>query len=149
MKYVYEPFVIRRMAEGRIFYVNPQMPFELFLDCFQMEQPFFLVAQLNDGLIAITPNAMVIPQATFQAWFGAQNLLPTETEYVTMRGTYPIILTAHPVAKVEEWLRKFERLVIGFAKPTFADFIGWSHDFVPLKFGKKMTYTPTEEAVEI
>ena len=149
MKYNYGPFVIRRMAEGRVFFVNPQMPFEFFLDCFQAEQPFFCVAQLNDGRIAITPNATVIPQAALQAGFGPHDLLPTETEYVTMGGTYPVILTAHPVQKVDEWLRKFERFVIGFAKQTLGEFICCSHDYIPLEFGKKFTKAPTEEPVEI
>jgi hypothetical protein len=149
MKYTYEPFVIRRMAEGRMFFVNPQMPFERSLDCFHTEQPFFLVSQLNDGRIAITPNAAVIPPATFQAWFGTQNLLPTESEYVALRGAYPFVMTAHPVTKSEEWLRKFERGVTGFAKQTFAECASCSHDFIPLKYGKKLAHVPTEEAVEI
>jgi hypothetical protein len=149
MKYTYEPFVIRRMAAGRMFFVNPQIPFERSLDCFQAEHPFFLVSQLDDGRIAITPNATVIPPSTFQGWFTAQNLLPTETEYVTLRGAYPFVMTAHPVIKTEEWLRKFERCVTGFAKQTFAEFACCSHDFTPLKYGKKATHIPTEEAVEI
>jgi hypothetical protein len=149
MKYTYEPFVIRRMAEGRLFFVNPQMPFERSLDCFQAEQPFFQVSQLTDGRMAITPNTAIIPPTTFQTGFGTQNLLPTETEYVALRGSYPFIMTSHPVTKSEEWLKKFERCVTGFAKQTFAECACCSHDFAPLKYGKKITHTPAEEAIEV
>lgn len=149
MKCAYEPYVIRKLGDGRLFLVNPQMPFEFFLDCFQLEQPCFCVAQLADGRLAITPNPAVIPPGSFQTWFGTQTWLPTETEYVMMRGTYPIIMTAHPITKVEEWLRKFERFVIGFTKQTFADFVCCSHDFIPVKFGKKTTFANAEETVEI
>lgn len=145
MHKVYEPFVIRRLAEGRVFYVNPEMPFEYFLDCFQTDLPFFMVAQLPDGRICITPNANVIPQNFLQAGYGPWNLLPTEWEYVTIRGnTYPVIMTAHPVQNVDEWLFRFERFVLGFAKQTLCNFVTTAFDFIPLKIEAKIPAKVTE-----
>lgn len=138
MRQFYDPFVLRRFADGRIFFVNARMPFEYFLDCFQWEQPFFLVAKLDDGRIAITPNAMVIPQNFLQAGFGPFDWLPTEYEYVTIRnGTYPLLITAHPVANIDEWFHRFETRVQPFAKQTLADFITKSFDYVPIKIKAK------------
>ncbi|MHC5111954.1 MAG: hypothetical protein ACYTHJ_18995 [Planctomycetota bacterium] len=138
MNYSFDPFIIRRMAEGRLFFVNPRMPFEYFIDCFQSENPFFMVAHLPDGRLAITPNWNVIPQNLLQAGHGPWNLFPTDIEYVTLKGTYPIIITAHPVANAEEWLLKFERFVVGFAKQPLSDFVASNFDYIPLKMPKKV-----------
>ena len=120
MQRVYDPFVMRKFADGRIFFVNSQMPFEFFVNCFWDEKPFFLVSQLTDGRIAITPNTMFIPQHfenLLQGGHGPQELLPNEYEYVTIRNsTYPLIITAHPVARVDEWLKNFERWVKPWAQ---------------------------------
>lgn len=138
MRHVYEPYVLRRLAEGRVFFVNSKMPFEFFLDCFQVEQPFFLVSQIEDGRIAITPNAWAIPQNLLRAGYGPQDVLPPEIEYVTMRdATYPLIITAHPVTEISDWLKKFEMRVRPFAEQTLADFITSSFETIPLKFEKR------------
>jgi hypothetical protein len=145
MRFPYEPFVLKRFAEGRIFFVNCKMPFEFFLDCFQWEHPFFLVSQLEDGRIAIVPNAMIIPKTLLQAGYGPLDVLPTDYEYVTTRrGTYPLIITAHPINKVEEWFKKFERFVLPLAKQTLADFISATFETLPLKFEP----IPSSEALE-
>ncbi|HEY3245579.1 MAG TPA: hypothetical protein VGM03_19725 [Phycisphaerae bacterium] len=136
----------KRFAEGRIFYVNCKMPFEYFLDCFQWEHPFFLVSQLEDGRIAIVPNALVIPKTLWQAGYGPQDILPTEYEYVTTKwGAYPLIITAHPIYKVEEWFKKFERYVLPMCKQTLADFVNASFETLPLKFEP----IRTPEALEV
>lgn len=136
MQHVYDPFVMRKLAEGRIFFVNPQMPFEFFVNCFQEEKPFFLVSQLTDGRIAITPNAMFIPKSFegfLQAGQEPQQLLPNEYEYVTIKNsTYPLIITAHPVTRVEEWLKTFERWVKPWAQQTLEDFLSFSWEPTPI-----------------
>lgn len=133
MQRTFEPFVVRRLADGRVFFVNQNMPVENVLDCFQVEHPFFMVAQLEDGRLAITPNSSIIPQNYLQADHRSEDLLPANVEYVTMRtGTCPIIITAHPVNNVDEWLRTFERLVTAFAKQSFGRFVTASRDYVPL-----------------
>ena len=137
MQFIYEPFVMRRFAEDRIFFVSPKMPFEHFLDCFQYEHPFFLISQLEDGRVAITPNAFVFPFNKLQAGFCPQEFLPTEYEYVTLKNAnYPVIITAHPVPQVDLWLKKFERLLKPFVKQTLFDFVTTS-EVLPLKFGFK------------
>lgn len=137
MKFAYEPFILRRFADGRIFYVSPKMPFEFFIDCFQNELPFFLVSMLEDGRIAITPNSFVIPFNFLQAGYWPRELFPMGWEYVTFKnGTYPLIVTAHPVATIDEWFRKFEKLVISFAKETLAEFVATSAEILPLDFEK-------------
>lgn len=133
MKFEYEPYILRRFADGRVFFVSPKMPFELFIDCFQNEQPFFLVSQLEDGRLAITPNALVMPYNFLQAGFWPRDLFPSGWEYVTIKnGTYPLIMTAHPIVKADEWFRKFEKHVISFAKETLSEFIITSAEILPL-----------------
>ncbi|MBT8485683.1 MAG: hypothetical protein HKO59_16215 [Phycisphaerales bacterium] len=129
MLHVYEPFINKRMAEGRLFFVNPKMPFEYFLDCFEKERPFFFVSHLEDGRIAITPNASYFPKnwQTFSQW------LPKDFEYVTLKNsTYPLIITAHPVNNPDQWLRRFEQWVTPFAKQTLAEFVTNCTECVPL-----------------
>lgn len=138
MRYMYEPFVLRRASEGRIAYVNPKMTFEFFIQCFQAEQPFFLVSQFEDGRIALTPNTMYFPWNLAQGWHGFSDLLPNEIEYVTMKnGTYPLIITAHPVTNLEDWSRKFERFVNQFAKQSLWEFVSSTSDFQPIEFEGK------------
>jgi hypothetical protein len=135
MRPLYEPFVNRRFCEGRIFFVNHNMPFEFFLDCFQQEQPFFIIAQLEDGRIAITPNPLVMPMNLLRAGYGPRDLLPTDYEYVTLKNaTFPVIITAHPVPNAQEWMIKFERWVHAFAQQTLAQFVACSVDRIPIKF---------------
>ena len=62
MQFVYDPFIVRKVAEDRIFVCSPKMPFELFIHCFHQEGPFFLVTQLEDGRVTIIPNVMYIAQ---------------------------------------------------------------------------------------
>jgi hypothetical protein len=136
MRFLYEPFILRRVAEGRILFVSPRMPFEFFVHCFQAEQPFFLISQLEDGRLAITPNTMFIPWNLEQGAFN--DLLPTDIEYVTMRNaTYPVLLTAHPIVNLEEWFRKFERLVAPFARQTLSEFVASAHEFMPIEVEPK------------
>jgi len=143
MQRIYDPYVLRRMADGRIFHVNPTMPFEYFLDCFQQEQPFFMVSQIEDGRIAITPNAIVLPQNFLQAGHGPQDLLPRECEYVTIKdSTYPVIVTAHPVNNVNGWLTTFERWVQPFVKRPLAEFLTSSPESMPLDFERKPQLRP-------
>lgn len=139
MKHVYDPYVLKKFAEGRIFFVNSKMPFEFFVDCFQREQPFFIVSELEDGRLGIIPNTMFIPQnLQGEFGYGPWDLLPTEFEYVTMKNaTYPMIVTAHPLPKVEDWLRKFERQVNPFAKQTFWEFVSSHDQFLPIQFDKR------------
>ena len=135
MQYAYEPYILRRSADGRIFFVNAKMPFEYFVFCFQNEQPFFMISQLEDGRIAITPNAMCIPWNLQQAGYWPQDLLPKGYEYVTMKhGTYPVIISAHPLPSFEEWYRSFVGCVDAFAKETLEEFVGTSHELRPLQF---------------
>ena len=145
MKFAYESFILRRFADGRIFFVNPKMPFEYFIDCFHNEQPFFLVSMLEDGRIAITPNALVIPFNFLQAGFWPRELFPTGYEYVAIKnGSYPLIVTAHPITAIEQWFRKFEKLVSAFAKETLAEFVTSSGEMLPLDFERieKFEKTP-------
>ena len=148
MKYAYEPFILKRFAEGRLFHVNPNMPFEFFLDCFRFEQPFFMIAQLDDGRIAITPNAMCIPLNLVQAGYWPQGLFPSQIEYVTMKqGLYPVIMTAHAVQDFNEWVMQFEKSVLGFPKQTLKEFISTTFEVLPLRESKEKY--PTRETVEI
>ena len=134
MKYMYEPFILRRFAEGRVFFVNPDMPFEHFMSCFQFEQPFFLISQLEDRRIAITPNSQILPQYLLHTGFGLQELLPRDFEYVTLKdATYPVIITAHPVPDVDLWMNQFQRWVKSFSKQTLSDYVTTCRDFIPLK----------------
>ncbi len=155
MQRIYDPFVMRRLAEGRIFFVNSQMPFEYFMNCFWEEKPFFLVSQLNDGRIAVTPNATVIPQnfqSLLQGGQGPQELLPNQYEYVTIQNsTYPLIITAHPVTRVDEWLRDFERWVKPWAQQTLEDFNSFStQHYTPLFEQKtRKSQFQTKEPVDI
>lgn len=148
MRQFYDPYILQKFADGRIFYVNAKMPFEFFLDCFQMEHPFFLVAKLDDGRIAITPNAMVIPKFFLKPGFDQFDWLPTGFEYVTIsRGTYPVFITAHPVNNIDQWFHKFEMCVEPFAKQTLWDFVTKSYDFVPIKSKVKTRTEVPEEAL--
>jgi hypothetical protein len=145
MWYCYEPFVLRRFAENRIFVVNPKMPFEMFIDCFYCEHPFFLVSCLDDGRVAVTPNPTVVPLSSFQGGRWPCDLFPSEWEYVAIKNeTYPVIVTAHPVAQFDEWCKRFEKKVYYFAKETLASFISGSKEFLPLEleyehYGKAKT----------
>jgi hypothetical protein len=138
MQYVYDPFVIRRGADGRIFTVSPKMPFEWFVQCFHAEQPFFLVSQLEDGRVAITPNVSFIPFNLLKTEYWPQDLLPRDYEYVTMKKeTYPVIMSAHPVARFDEWYRNFQSCVATFAKQSLGEFVATSPEFLPLEVGAK------------
>ncbi|MHC5026802.1 MAG: hypothetical protein ACYTGR_08605 [Planctomycetota bacterium] len=153
MQRIYDPFVMRRFAEGRIIFVNSQMPFEFFVNCFTDEKPFFIVSQLFDGRIAITPNTMFIPQnfqTLLQGGHAPQQLLPNEFEYVTMKdSTYPLIITAHPVARVDEWLRNFERWVKPWAQQTLEGFVaGYTSEFTPLFEDKKEKFPVKEPVIQ-
>jgi hypothetical protein len=123
------------------------MPFESFIDCFKYEQPFFMVSTLEDGRVAITPNALVIPYNFLQAGYWPRELFPTGWEYVAIKnGTYPVIMTAHPVASIDEWFRKFDKLVASFAKETLSEFVTTSAEFLPLdieKYEKTPAYAET------
>ena len=142
MKFAYEPFLLRKLGEGRIFLVNPKMPFEYFVDCFYAEHPFFIVSLLDDGRLSIVPNALVIPQNYLHAGYWPMDLLPTDWEYVTVKnGTYPVIITAHPLNNMEEWLRKFEKLVLYFAKETLWDFVTKATEIQPLEIEKSFKTT--------
>ena len=148
MQFLYEPFIIRRGAEGRIFYVNAKMPFEYFVNCFQAEQPFFLVSQLDDGRVAVTPNATFIPLNMLQAGYWPQELLPTGYEYVTMKnGSYPVIISAHPIANFEEWFKLFTRCVEPFAKQTLQEFVGTTSSFKPVELWTERRYPIHKEEV--
>jgi hypothetical protein len=152
MKYTYEPFVIRRLAENRIFLVSPKMPFEAFVNCFCVETPFFLVSCLEDGRVAVTPNTMVVPFNLYQAGYWPVDLFPTEWEYGTIKnGTYPVIITAHPVTNFDEWLRRFEKKVCYFASETLADFVTASKEFQPLENQRyeKINKSTTKEALRV
>lgn len=134
MKYVYDPYILKRQAEGRVFFVNATMPFECFLDCFRFEQPFFLVSQLDDGRIAIIPNSMCIPLNLLQVGYWPHDLFPQDFEYVTLKnGIYPVIMTAHPVKNFQEWFVLFERNIVSFAKMSMSEFLTTSFEFTPLK----------------
>ena len=146
MRYQYEPFILRRFANGRIFQVNPNIPFEYFFDCFQYEQPFFLLSYLEDGRIAIAPNAMTMPLSFFQTDYWPKGMLPTGYEYVTLKNeSYPVILTAHPVSDFNAWLRTFEGWVKQFATQTLWDFVSSSYEFKPVR---EVARYETREATE-
>jgi hypothetical protein len=131
MQFPYEPFILKRMAEGRIFQASPKMPFESFLNIFQTERPYFVVSQLEDGRVAITPNASCVPQNFFLQ--GPHEFLPDGYEYVTIKdATYPLIITAHPVP-LDEWLVKFDRWVKPWVNQTLAEFINTSRGLTPVK----------------
>jgi hypothetical protein len=157
MQFAYEPYVLRRTAEGRIFFVNSKMPFEYFVYCFQFEHPFFLISQLEDGRISITPNAMVIPWNLLQAGYWPQDLLPQGYEYVTMKhGTYPVIISAHPLPNFDEWYRRFVKCVDTFAKDPLGEFVMSTMEFLPLQFEapaatafprEKVTTFPKEKVI--
>ena len=139
MQHVYDSYLLRRGAEGRIFTVSPKMPFEYFIHCFQNEQPFFLVSQLEDGRVAITPNVNFIPFNLLKAEYWPQDLLPKDYEYVTMKKeTYPVIMSAHPIARFDEWYRNFQACVTSFAKQSLAEFVATSPEFLPLEVGRKI-----------
>ena len=139
MQHIYDLFVLRRGPEGRIFTVSPKMPFEYFIQCFQYEQPFFVVSQLEDGRVAITPNVSFIPFNLLKAEYWPQDLLPRNYEYVTMKKeTYPVIMSAHPIARFDEWLRSFQTCVGSFAKQSLAEFVATSPEFLPLELGRKV-----------
>jgi hypothetical protein len=145
MQYVYDPYIIRRTSEGRIFLVNAKMTFEHFVWCFQNEQPFFMVSQLEDGRVAITPNATFIPLNLLQAGYWPQDLLPADQEYVTLKqGTYPVIISAHPVANFEDWYRRFTRCVEPFAKQTLDEFVSSTGDFKSIELMSGTRYPATE-----
>ena len=140
MQFAYEPFILRRTACKRVFFVNAQMPFEFFLSCFQFEQPFFLVSQLEDGRVAVIPNYMCLPWNFAQTGFWPEGLLPKGIEYVTMKkGTYPVIISAHPLNNFEEWFRAFKTCVEPFAKQTLFDFVTSSYEFEPVHFKTEFT----------
>ncbi|HUN82407.1 MAG TPA: hypothetical protein VMV81_12965 [Phycisphaerae bacterium] len=135
MKFAYEPYILRRFAENRILFVNHKMPFDCFVDCFHNEQPFFIVSMLEDGRITFLPNPMIIPINLFTTGFWPRDLFPQGWEYVTIKnGIYPAIMTAHPVAKMDEWFRKFERLVMAFTKETLSEYITSSGEFFPIDY---------------
>lgn len=140
MQFAYEPYVLWRRANGRILFVNANMPFEYFINCFQTEQPFFLISRLDDGRIAITPNAFCIPSSLHETGFWPQHLLPAGYEYVTMKhGTYPVLVSAHAVTDFEDWYRAFEMCVDSFAKQTLMEFIASSYEYLPVKVEAKFT----------
>ncbi len=149
MQYHYDPFILRRAAEGRIFMVSPKMSFEFFINCFQLEHPFFLVAQLEDGRVAVTPNVMFIPFNLLQTDYWPQDMLPREYEYVTMkRETYPVIISAHPLHNFDEWFKKFQGCVTTFAQQTLLEFVTTSPEFMPLE-KKRATERRIAESVTV
>jgi hypothetical protein len=154
MKYPYEPFVIRKFATNRIFEVNPKMPFEMVVDCFYVERPFFLISRLVDGRIAVTPNPTVVPLSLFQAGNWPCDLFPTEWEYGTIKNqTYPVIVTAHAIPNFDEWCTRFENNVVSFAKKTLAEHVTASKEFLPLDYEhetyKKISKPMAKEAQKI
>ena len=137
MKYIYEPFILRRLAGGRIFIVNPQMSYEAFVDCFHIEHPYFLTFVLDDGRVATIPNPTVMPLHLLSNGYWPRDLFPTNWEYVTFKnGNYPIIATANPVTKQDEWFKKFEKLVTAYCKETLAEFVTTGGEFLPLEVEK-------------
>jgi hypothetical protein len=133
MTYTYEPFVTRRLADGKIFVVSSRMAFEQFIDCFFFERPYFLLSVLDDGRMAITPNIAALPLNLLQGFFPLE-LFPSGWEYVTIKDeTYPVILTAHPVVNGEEWIKKFEKNVQLFVRQTLADFVLGCKELLPIQ----------------
>jgi len=49
------------------------------------------------------------------------------------KGTYPLLLTAHPVSNPNEFFSYFERTISSFAKTTLWEFVSTSYEFMPLK----------------
>ena len=148
MKFVYEPFILRRFAEGRVFFVNYKMPFEHLIECFYDEQPFFIVGQQDDGRIFAVPNPMVMPLSYFAFGFWPRDLFPQGWEYITFKnGIYPVIMTAHPVAKMDDWFRRFERLVLAFSKETLAEFITTAGESLPLEFERFEKFQQFEKKI--
>lgn len=148
MRFLYEPHIIRRFADGRIFHVNPGMPFEFFMNCFQNEQPFFMVSMLNDGRVAITPNTSFVSWDVLKGGNDTFDLLPADYEYVTIKdATHPLIVTAHPVKDFDKWMRDFSRWVIPFGRQTLEDFLLTSHEYQPLSVFKDKIQK--REAVEV
>jgi hypothetical protein len=143
MRYAYDQFIFRRTDRGRVFLVNAQMPFEYFISCFQMENPFFLVSQLDDGRVTIIPNVMCLPSNVLQTGFWPQDLLPAGYEYVTIKqGTYPVIISAHPLPSFEEWFKSFVRGVEPFATQSLATYVTASWEFLPLHVEEGKAFTP-------
>ena len=135
MNYAFEPFVLDRLANNRIFVVSPKMPFGMFVDCFYIERPFFLVSRLDDRRIAVTPNTTVVPLSLFQAGHWPRDLFPTEWEYGTIKsGTYPVIVTAHPITNFDVWCKQFEKNVIRFAEETLAEYVTGTKVVLPLEY---------------
>jgi len=133
MTYTYEPFVMRRLGDDKIFLVSPRMSFEQFIDCFHFERPWFMLSVLDDGRLAITPNISALPLNLHQGFFPL-DLFPSGWEYVTVKDeTYPVIITAHPVLNYEEWIKSFERNVQLFAKETLAEFVLGSRELLPIQ----------------
>ena len=133
MTFTYEPFVMRRLTDDRIFLVSPKMSFEQFLDCFHFERPYFIVSALDDGRLAITPNISALPLNLHQGFFPL-DLFPSGWEYVTVKDeTYPVIITAHPVLNQEEWIKKFDKNVLNFAKETLSEFVLGCSELLPLQ----------------
>lgn len=134
MRRIYDPYILKRASDGRIFHISAQMPFEYCVDCFQTEMPFFFVAQLEDGRVAITPNVTFMPWSMYQSGFWPEDLFPSTIEYVTLKNcTYPLILTAHPVANFDKWFNLFTRGIDRFAKQPLGEFVATSRDFFPLE----------------
>ena len=83
------------------------------------------------------PNLIEVQKKSYER-FLQMDLLPNECEYVTIKnGSYPLIITAHPVSNFDEWFRKFERNVVPFAKQSLWDFVGSTYEFLPLEFEAK------------
>ncbi len=55
-------------------------------------------------------------------------------------GTYPVIISAHPIAAFEEWFRGFQRCVEPFAKQSLADFVSSTTEFRPVELTREVTY---------
>jgi hypothetical protein len=133
MTYAFDQYIFRRFDKGRVFLVNAQMPFEYFIDCFRIESPFFLVAQLEDGRVAIIPNVMCLPWNVQQTGYWAQELLPAGYEYVTIKqGSYPVIISAHPLPNFEDWFKAFARGIEPFATQTLGAYVRGAHELLPL-----------------
>lgn len=148
MTYIYEPFIMRRLAGDKIFLVSPRMPFEQFIDCFHFERPFFLISVLEDSRLAITPNITALPLNLQQGFFPL-DLFPTGWEYVTVKDeTYPVILTAHPVLNYEEWIKKFEKNVLLFCRETLTEFVLGCKEFLPIHM-EQTSKTATRQPVTV
>ena len=81
---------------------------------------------------------MVIPWNLLQAGYWPQDLLPQGYEYVTMKhGTYPVIVSAHPLPSFDEWYRRFVKCVDSFAKETLGEFVTRQMEYLPVQFEEK------------